>query len=142
METSGGVYTAHIRDEGDDPNYQGLIQVKTVVGVDGYAWLARGTADTWGYESPPDAFYGGDPGWNNAAQGDRVILRNSTEIIDQTGKWSGQGNADDGMAWQLTMGPPDPLENDDPNNWCLAAEPFDPNGDMGSPGQANPEVCP
>ena len=131
-----------IRDEGDDPNYQGLIQVKTVVGVDGYAWLARGTADTWGYESPPDAFYGGDPGWNNAAQGDRVILRNSTEIIDQTGKWSGQGNADDGMAWQLTMGPPDPLENDDPNNWCLAAEPFDPNGDMGSPGLANPEVCP
>ncbi len=131
-----------IRDQEDDPMKQGTLQVKTIIPADGYAWLGRGAADTWGYETPPNAFYGGEPGWNNAAQGDLVIIRNDNEIIDQTGKWMGQGNADDGMAWQLSNGTLDATENDDPANWCLATVEFDANGDMGSPGAENPEVCP
>jgi len=55
------------------------------------------------------------------------------EAIDSVA-WSGSSA---GAAWSIDPDAEDPLDNDDPDNWCLASTPYGA-GDLGTPGEQGP----
>lgn len=125
----------YIQDSDYSVGNQGRVTIDLVVGPGEVAVVARGV-NIWPYDFDPDAVYGPNPGFNNGSP-ERVVLRNSTEILDETAIFYG---GEQGVAWSLSGSYLDAEHNDSANYWCDAVIPLpaDVTVEQGSPGVINP----
>ncbi|MEM9456134.1 MAG: lamin tail domain-containing protein [Myxococcota bacterium] len=125
----------YIQDTDYNAGNQGRVTRDLVVGPGDVAVIARGVS-YWNYDFDPDAIYGPNPGLNNGSP-DRVVLLNSTEILDETALLY---DGEQGVAWSLSGNYLDAVSNDSGNYWCGAVDllPATPTDEWGSPGVINP----
>ena len=125
----------YIQDSDYNPGNQGRVTRELVVGPGDVAVIARGVS-TWAYDFDADAIYGPNPGLNNSSP-ERVVLLNSTEILDETALFY---DGEQGIAWSLSGNYLDAVNNDSSNYWCDAVDPLpaDTTTEYGSPGAINP----
>ena len=126
----------YIQDNDYNAGNQGRITTDVILEPGELAVIARGVS-SWPYMFEPDAIYGPNPGLNNGSP-DRVVLRNSTEILDETCTFFLDG--EQGVAWSLTATHLDSVSNDTSNFWCpaVAELPAAMYTEFGSPGVMNP----
>lgn len=128
----------YVQDIDLDAGNQGRVTVDLVVGPGELAVIARGVS-FWPYDFDPGAIYGPNPGLNNGSP-DAVVLRNDSEVLDETASfWLEQ---DEGVAWSLSGDMLDVVSNDFAGSWCdaTAVLPTVSTTEFGSPGVLN-EGC-
>ena len=94
--------------------------------------LGRGDGSQWGYGFVAAAFYGSDLSLNNST--DRVVLRNSTQILFQTPDYV---EIAAGASFQLAVGT-SAADAASWDRWCVSSTTIpSSDGDRGSPGAEN-----
>ena len=126
----------YIQDNDYNAGNQGRVTLDLFVASGEMAVIARGVG-SWPYMFTADAVYGPNPGLNNGSP-DRVVLRNSTEILDETAIFDLDG--EQGDAWSLSGAFLDSTSNDDSGFWCPAVDglPAGATTEYGSPHVLNP----
>jgi hypothetical protein len=119
----------------DDGGTSFTIDRPLVLAPGGYAVLARdGDASTNGGVAVDFAW---TAGFSLANGADEIVL-SAGSLLDRVA-WTG---TDTGTTWSLAPQRLSPADNDDPASWCTGATAFG-DGDLGTPGEANPAcgVC-
>lgn len=128
----------YVQDIDHNAGNQGRVTADVIVLPGEVAVITRGLS-FWPYDFTPAAVYGPNPGLNNGSP-DAVVLRNSTEILDETASfWIDQ---EEGVAWSLSGDTLDAVSNDASSSWCDATAPLATvsSTEYGSPGVLN-EAC-
>jgi hypothetical protein len=130
-----------IQDNQENPATQGKVVIDLVVPVGGYAWLGKGTVQTWPYVQAADAHTGTKPDLGNS--GDYIVVRSADVVLDKTASWPNKGAPAAGLSWHLKPGQLDAVANDDAANWCYSTTAFDANMPLerGTPKAVNEVEC-
>ncbi|MCK6530045.1 FG-GAP-like repeat-containing protein [Myxococcota bacterium] len=123
-----------ITTTGGSATITGSVQVP----VGGYAVLGRYGNPAQNGGVTPDYVYGNAP--SLAEGGDTLTLTAPDASVLDTFTW-GAGVFTAGTALSLDPSMTDDLANDDAGAWCAATDPFG-DGDLGTPGAANPSCGP
>ncbi|MCH9682543.1 MAG: lamin tail domain-containing protein [Deltaproteobacteria bacterium] len=125
----------YVQDTDQNAGNQGRITSDVLVGPGDVVVVTR-SLNFWPYDFEAGAVYGPNPGLNNGSP-DRVVLRNETEVLDQTGIFPLEGT--EGIAWSLSGDALDADSNDLSAFWCSATVelPTTSTTEFGTPGQIN-----
>jgi hypothetical protein len=106
----------YVQDIDQNAGNQGRVIADVIVEPGGLAVITRGVS-FWPYDFTPAAVYGPNPGLNNDSP-ESVVLRNDTEILDETATFIGVGGVGAGVAWSLSGDMLDAVSNDASVSWC------------------------
>lgn len=117
----------------DDGGEAATLAASVIVPPGGYAVLGRSAVLAENGGVPVDATFAGMTLGNGD---DELELRGLNGTLDRVA-WDGGWPEGNGAAMSLGSAAPTAAGNDDPGQWCDAVTPFG-DGDLGTPGAANP----